>query len=139
MSEQRLFQIRGLFEATLERDPGARLEFLEQACVGDAELLDEVRTLINTHEQTGGLLDRFLPHATEMPDRFPSPLRMEGHRIGPYRIVREIGRGGMGIVYLALRADGAFRRQFALKVVQSSLASDELVVRFRREREILVS
>jgi eukaryotic-like serine/threonine-protein kinase len=138
MIGERLYQIRELFEAALERDPSRRLHFLEQACLGDAELLGEVQKLIEADEQGDTLLDDLLG-AQEVLTRFPPPLPIEGRRIGPYRIEREIGRGGMGIVYLASRADGAFRKQFAFKVVQYSLTSDELLVRFRREREILGS
>jgi WD40 repeat protein/serine/threonine protein kinase len=139
MTEQRLLQIRGLFEAALERAPKTRLEFLQQACPGDDALLREVQILINAHERTGGLLDQFLLGTTDVSLTFPSIPRLEGRRVGHYLIAREIGRGGMGIVYLALRADGAFQKQFAFKVVQSSLGSEELVVRFQREREILGS
>src|SRR3982751_1024597 len=138
MTEHRLSQIRELFEATLERDPGTRLEFLGQACLGDAELLAEVQKLIKADEQADSLLDGPLG-AREVLARFPSLLPMEGRRIGPYRIEREIGRGGMGIVYLASRADGTFRKQFALKIVQYSFGNEELIARFRREREILGS
>ena len=139
MTEQRLFQVRSLVEAALERGPDTRLEFLEQACLGDSELLNEVQTLLKAHEQTDGLLDRFLRSTGEAPSGFLLPLKLEGRRLGPYQIGRELGRGGMGVVFFASRADGAFHKQFALKVLQASLASEELVVRFRREREILGS
>src|SRR5947208_3860296 len=138
MIRQGLSQIRELFEAALERDPGARLQFLEQACQGDAELLGKVQKLFEADERGHTLPDR-LGGSQEILAPFLPPLPMEGRRIGPYLIEREIGRGGMGIVYLASRADGAFRKQFAFKVVQYSLKSNELLVRFRREREILGS
>ena len=58
-------------------------------------------------------------------------------RIGPYRILRELGQGGMGVVYLAARADEQFRKRVALKVIRSGAASEEVVRHFKRERQIL--
>jgi eukaryotic-like serine/threonine-protein kinase len=63
----------------------------------------------------------------------------DGARIGPFRIVRELGRGGMGVVYLAERADGGFAQQVALKVLKRGLETDEVLARFRQERQILAS
>src|SRR4030095_15375087 len=62
---------------------------------------------------------------------------LAGSRVGPYRIVREIGHGGMGAVFLAERADGEFDQQVAIKFVESRLASSAMVRRFREERRIL--
>src|SRR5687767_13575885 len=62
-----------------------------------------------------------------------------GRRIGPYRVLRELGRGGMGVVYLAERDDGQFRRRVAVKVLRASPDADELHRRFRAERQILAS
>ncbi|HEX8685716.1 MAG TPA: serine/threonine-protein kinase, partial [Pyrinomonadaceae bacterium] len=63
----------------------------------------------------------------------------QGQRVGAYRIIREIGRGGMGAVFLAERSDGEFRQEAALKVVRRSFADSELKRRFRQERQILAS
>lgn len=76
-------------------------------------------------------------------DEVATPLRRElptldpGRRIGAYAIVREIGRGGMGAVYLAKRADGEFEKQVAIKVLKRGTDTDEVLRRFRAEREIL--
>ncbi len=139
MTEQRFFQVRRLFEAALEWEPKTRSAFLAQTCPGDSDLLDEVQRLLQAHEQTKGLLGHLLLHTPEALGLLPFSRSMEGRRLGPYRIERQIGHGGMGVVYLAFRADGAFRKQFALKILQSSLANENLVTRFRREREILGS
>jgi hypothetical protein len=71
----------GTLRSTLERDPGTRLEFLEQACLGDAELLGEVQKLIKTDEQADSLLDGPLD-AREVLARLPSLLPMEGAALG---------------------------------------------------------
>src|SRR5262249_31956530 len=63
----------------------------------------------------------------------------EGRAIGPYRVVREIGRGGMGSVYLAARADDAFQKLVAIKVVRVGADSPEFIERFRKERQILAT
>src|SRR5688572_9123780 len=68
-------------------------------------------------------------------DRAPVPER----RIGPYRILRELGHGGMGTVYLAARADEQFHKRVALKVIRSGADSEEVVRHFKRERQILAS
>ena len=65
--------------------------------------------------------------------------RIDGLRIGPYRLVRELGRGGMGTVYLAVRSDDAFQKRVALKVLKRGMDTDAIVRRFRNERQILAS
>jgi eukaryotic-like serine/threonine-protein kinase len=62
-----------------------------------------------------------------------------GKRVGPWRLVRELGRGGMAVVYLAERADGAYEQQVALKLLQAGPYNADLVDRFERERRILAS
>jgi WD40 repeat protein/serine/threonine protein kinase len=136
MTERRLIQVRNLFEAALEQSPESRLDFLQKAALGDDDLLRQVQILLNGHEQSRGVLDLLPETADALPTFFDS-LNLEGRRIGPYSICEEIGRGGMGVVYSALRADGTFNKKFALKVVQYAAASEEIVARFRQEREIL--
>ena len=65
--------------------------------------------------------------------------RIDGARIGPYRLVKELGRGGMGTVYLAVRSDDAFQKRVALKVLKRGMDTDAIVRRFRNERQILAS
>jgi serine/threonine protein kinase len=130
MTQERFRQIRNLFEAALERPPEARAAFLEEACLGDQELREEVDRLLSAHQQTEGVLDR------------PALLRgdtgrMEGRTIDHYEILRELGRGGMGSVYLAVRTDQVYRKAVALKIVRPEASSEDVVRRFRQEREIV--
>ena len=105
MTLERFRQIRNIYEAALEKYPAERTAFVAQACGGDDDLGHEVGRLLIANEHAsdfidGPLLASIEPHAggDEMP-------RMEGRRVGAYLILREIGRGGMGTVYLAARAD----------------------------------
>ena len=132
MTPERLRQVRDVFEAALEHPPELRAAFLDDACDPDGELRGEVQKLLDAHEQSGGVLDQPLLVEPRVP-------KMEGRRIGPYEIVRELGRGGMGTVYLALRADDVFRKQVAIKVVRPEVGGAEVVRRFRQEREILAA
>src|SRR3984957_18771915 len=119
MEPERYRQIRNLFEATVERPEESRPAFLTEACAGGEGL------------RAGGAV-----WLDEPP--FASPgTRLEGPQIGPYEILPEIGRGGMGTVYLAARADRAFHKQVALKIVRAEAGGDEILRRFQQEREIL--
>jgi eukaryotic-like serine/threonine-protein kinase len=93
-------------------------------CAGDPELLAEVQALLAAHE----LAEQLFAGR----DRSPA-----APSIGPYRVLRELGRGGMGVVYLAERADGQFRRRVAIKLVATADADDPVYQRFLAERQIL--
>ena len=131
MQAERFRQIRNLFDATLERGQESRNAFLQEACQGDEELLMEVGKLLAAHGEPTAWIDESVLGE-------PAP-RLEGRRIGPYEILRQLGEGGMGSVYLAGRADGAYRRVVALKIVRPAAATTEVLRRFQREREILAS
>jgi serine/threonine protein kinase len=132
MTPERFRQIRNLFEAVVERPLDRRGMFLAEACAGDAELRAEVEKLLAAHQHDTNLLA-----GPAIPPE--NPQRLEGRRVGPYEILREIGQGGMGTVYLAVRADHAFRKQVALKIVRPEAGSQEVLRRFQQEREILAT
>ncbi len=136
MSPERFRQIRNLFDAALDRDGAARSAFLAEACRGDEPLRAEVERLLSAQQQEAPLLDQ----PTVRPELLTGePGRMEGRRIDHFEILRELGRGGMGSVYLAARTDDVYRKPVALKVVRPESGSAEALERFRREREILAS
>jgi serine/threonine-protein kinase len=121
-----------LFEAPEAERPGLVLSLAG----GDAELRAELLSLVAA-AGVGGILDRsadsyLTRHPGESADSAAA-----GERVGPWRILDEIGRGGMGVVYLAERADGAFEQRAALKLLRRGIATDEVLERFRRERQIL--
>src|SRR5829696_3785834 len=127
-------EIEALFEDALDQPTEVRDAWLERHCT-DPALRGEVLALLNAHERTGGILDAdaVRPAAALLGD----PLR--GRHVGPYRLLRELGRGGMGVVYLAERDDGQFRRRVALKLLRAGPDAEELRRRFVAERQILAS
>jgi len=139
MDAARWTQVQNLFEAALERPPHQREAFLQTACADDPALLAEVRSLIAADANAHPLLDSLALDAFSLPRDLlpPGILPAQGERIGPYRIVEPLGRGGMGAVFLAQRADGQFEQQVALKLIRGGAASQRIVRRFESERQIL--
>jgi len=123
-----------VFEAAAVAEIQARAEILEQGCGGDTELRALVEGMIGADGEAHEILDH--PFALTAADGAPGQERFEsGAAIGPYRIIRELGAGGMGAVYLAERADGSTPNLYAIKVM--SWWSHGLVRRFRQEQSIL--
>ncbi len=127
-----------LFHAVRELPPAERAAHLGLAC-DDSDLRREVLRLCDAHERAGGFIETpALAVAGSWLDA-PSDGAPVGRRFGPYRVVREIGRGGMGAVYLAERDDGQFRQRVALKLIKRGMDTDLVLRRFRAERQILAS
>lgn len=131
MTPERWQQVKAVLDGALERNPAERLVYLDEACGRDAELRQEVESLLAP--EIGDFIEEPLFDLHLNGEREPAA----GHRIDAYRIVREVGRGGMGSVFLAARAEGDFEGQFALKVIRRGMDSEEVVQRFRAERRIL--
>ncbi len=134
MELERWRQIDTLFGAALEHPPQDRTRFLDRACGDDAELRHEVETLLASE----GSLEDFLEAPVTGPAPATAPADV-GEMIGPYRIEHEIARGGMGAVYLAVRADDEFNRRVAIKVLHSGMRSAAMIRRFHGERQILAN
>jgi serine/threonine protein kinase len=133
VTSERWKRIEALFEQTLETPAAARPQFLR--AIGDSEVRSEVESLLHAHRQAGAFLDE--------PDRFLSSESFEADTLSPgqiidrYRIIREIGRGGMGAVFLAERADDEYLKQVAIKLIKRGTDTDSVVRHFRNERQIL--
>ncbi len=136
MNAERWKTIRDVFDRALEHPPDSRSAFLDDVGSNDPELRREVASLLEAHAATGPL-DLL---ADELVGPWTTALQtsaLDGERVGPYRVIREIGRGGMGTVYLAERDDGTYEQTVALKLVRYRLASEDLLVRFLNERQVL--
>src|SRR6185295_8037205 len=100
MTPERWKRVEEVFESALERPPAERAAFLESACQGDNSLRHQVETLLGALDQGGTAVPSSFN--TPITDPFPEAASVIGKRFGSYRIVQEIGRGGMGSVYLAV-------------------------------------
>ena len=136
MSPERWCQIEVIFQSAADCAPEGRGALLDSACGGDAELRREVESLLSLHDRSGATIVSAVPDAIAVLEQ-QNAQRNEGRRIGAYRMIREIGHGGMGNVYLAARSDDAFEKLVALKVIRRGLDTDEITRRFRAERQIL--
>jgi eukaryotic-like serine/threonine-protein kinase len=139
MQPERRQQIEALFEAALERPSAVRREWLVGVCEADPEMHAAVLRLLNAHERAEGILEGPRPTLTQRPAESVEGAHPPERRIGAYRLEREIGRGGMSIVYLAERDDHQFRQTVAVKLIRRGLDTPDLVRRFCAERQILAS
>lgn len=137
-------QLKSLFHAALELGPAERAAFLAAACNGDDKLRNQVEKLLASHDEpgtflvspalvnAGGISANAQVQSTEAEER-------AGQRIGPYEIVREMGHGGMGTVFLAIRADDQYQKQVAIKLINRGMDTDLILRRFMMERQILAN
>ena len=126
-------QVKELFTLALERDATERGVFLRQACGGDDALRSEIESLLSSFDGAATFLED-----SPAADLLSAQSRtMAGKRIGAYRILGEIGHGGMAVVYLAERADDQYRKRVAIKMLQPGTNKDEILRRFRNERQAL--
>jgi serine/threonine protein kinase len=134
VTPERWQQVKDIFDRAVERQPASRIAFIRESCGSDDELRKEVESLLASDTETGSLLD--VPAAALR--MAVDPPKQDGTRIGPYEILRELGKGGMGSVYLAQRPEG-FPKLVALKILRSGNASPDLLHRFDQECRILAS
>jgi non-specific serine/threonine protein kinase/serine/threonine-protein kinase len=154
---ERRRQVKQLFQTALKLDPASRAGFLEEACGGDITLKEEVEALIALREGVESFNTTVTVH--DRPDTYfeettaelkPGDTSVLGEAldfgdelqhefIGRYRVIREIGRGGMGAVFLAERADDEFHKQVAIKLLKRGMDTDFTIRRFRTERQILAA
>jgi serine/threonine-protein kinase len=128
-------QVRDVFDRAVQVAAHDRSGFLQHACGDDDGLRREVERLLAAYEEFGDIFDLDGEETLESAARPPGVPEV----IGAYRIVRELGRGGAGAVYLAVRHDEQFRKAVAIKLLRPDFESSELVRRLRHERQILAS
>jgi eukaryotic-like serine/threonine-protein kinase len=153
MTTERWKQIEEVFSQALEQPASERDRFLDRACQGDEELRREVDSLLANDSPEEPLV--------EIPDSFKADLgplpygrgsegdpmnrdregadNLTGRRVGAYRLVRLLGHGGMGAVYLGVRDDDQYQKQVAIKLLKRGMDTDFMLTRFRQERQILAN
>jgi eukaryotic-like serine/threonine-protein kinase len=134
-------QVKALFEGALKLAPEDRATFLEHSCGENQQLKLEVESLLETHDDAGEFLAQPVVSVNSILQAEESSTtdgeKAIGARIGAYRIEKEIGRGGMGEVYLATRADSEFEKRVAIKLIRNGSESAIAIGKFRQERQIL--
>ena len=139
MNQQRWQQIKTALYEALELRRELRPGYIAKATADDTELRGELESLIAAHDAAS---DDFLNTPAAASGAFaeaPGPDPWVGKHIGPYQLIEEIGSGGMGEVYRAVRADDAYQKQVAIKLIRAGQDSAFVVQRFRNERQILAS
>ncbi len=137
MDAERWKKIEAVFESALAVGVDERGTFLRERCAGDGELLAEVESLLAARKQGQAFFAApVFDKAARLIGQEPS---LAGQRLGNYEIIREIGHGGMGAVYLAARADDEYKKEVAIKLVRQGFDCDFIITRFLNERQILAS
>ena len=159
MNRGRWQKIEAIFQDAAERSAGSRGAFLDEACAGDRGLRAEVEALLREHDSDPHFMERPLVDlvgpaqgrsafgpltaaSVSDPAAVPAPhagAHIESDRVGPYRLVRELGAGGMGMVYLAMHEGPGFERPVALKVIRRGMDTDQMLRRFQLERRLLAA
>jgi len=139
LTPQRWAQIRQVFDGALERPAKDRAAYLRVLCARDEELRHEVESLLRSHEQSDEFLETPAAQLNQIVSQEDISEYPQGYRIGPYEFDRRIGRGGMGAVWLATRYDKEYKKQVAIKMVKRGMNSQEILRRFRTERQVLAN
>jgi tetratricopeptide (TPR) repeat protein len=133
MTPERWLAVKDLFDRAVDRPAAERAALLAQERWRDPDLAEDVERLLEANVAAGDFLERPAVEQIALPPEEPSTPA----RIGPYDVARELGHGGMGTVYLAVRGADGFRQTVALKLVRRGMDSDFILERFRGERQIL--
>jgi eukaryotic-like serine/threonine-protein kinase len=140
MTPSRWHQVEEVLRGALETEGAGRGNYLRQACGDDEDLRREVERLLDSYSEESRTISSIIEDAAAgLFSEDPPPDTMAGMELGDYRVRRELGRGGMGAVYLAVRADETFDKQVAIKLVKRGIDTDAVLKRFWYERRILAA
>jgi serine/threonine-protein kinase len=139
MKKDRWKEVKALFQQALERRAEERGDFIREVSRDDTTLRFELESLLESHDGAGTFMSRPPGAAAAEVLSLGGDAPLTGKRVGPYRVLRRVGRGGTGSVYLAARDDEEFQQRVALKVIRRGMATAEMLARFRSERQILAS
>jgi tetratricopeptide (TPR) repeat protein len=137
VTTERWRRVEEIFNTAVTVAPAKRAQVVAEACQGDAALQSEVLSLLQYEESADNLLNAAMCSAVREVSEVRDP--DIGLQIGPYQVVSEIGRGGMGAVYVAVRSDPHYLQTVAIKLIPRGLNSAMIVQRFRQERQILAN
>ena len=139
MTAERWRLIERLFAEAVELSPSALQPFLDRVCYGDDELRRELESLLECDAPNEPLVDIPTDFDGASAADAASERDIAGQRIGSYRLIRLIGHGGMGAVYLGVRDDEQYQKQVAIKVLKRGMDTDFMLSHFRQERQILAN
>jgi len=126
-------QLQDVFDAAADLAPEHRAAYLDAHCGDDPALRRQVESLLLHMDGDDSRIEAVVDAAVLA----AGGATLVGRRLGAYRVERELGEGGMGSVYLAVRADDAYRKQVAIKVLRAGLHGGSMLARFKSERQIL--
>ena len=130
--------VRSIFDSVIEIDsPAQRQAYLDAACAGQPEIRQKVDALLRSHDDPGSFLQvppSAVIHQCHEATELYSPITEgPGSRIGPYKLLQQIGEGGFGVVYMA-EQQAPVRRKVALKIIKPGMDTREVIARFESER-----
>ena len=128
-----------LFHQALDLQPDERAAFFADRCNSDRDLRARVESLLKAHEDAGDFISAPALAEAGLVSHAAPGRALVGQRIGSYEVIRELGRGGMGAVFLAERADEEFKKQVALKIIKRGMDTESILRRFMIERQILAN
>ncbi len=139
MNKEDWARVKDIFYAALELPAGERALFIVESCRGDEAMVTEVSSLFEAHDESPDFIETSaVGSVKDLVDVAKKPSRI-GQTIGVYRLERQIGEGGMGSVFLGSRADDTFKKKVAVKLIKRGFDTDEIIRRFRHERQILAT
>lgn len=136
MTSEEWGRVKEIFNEAVELPRPERLSFVEQKSGGDVLIIKEVNALLESDEEAEDFIEN---PAVAVSQLVRDSTALAGKKIGSYLIEREIGRGGMGAVYVASRADEHFEKRVAIKLIKRGFDTEDIIRRFRHERQILAA
>ena len=136
MSDELWARVEPILDRILELPEEQWDQAIEDATTGDPPLRAEVERMLTGVAASEGMLETPPPFVgRDLVESLPE--LVQGSEVGPYRVLEPLGRGGMGVVFLAERSDGSFEKQVALKVIQRHVVNEDTLQRFEEERRLL--
>jgi non-specific serine/threonine protein kinase/serine/threonine-protein kinase len=137
MTTEQWREVEQVLAVAMDLPEAERCAYLDRICEGRPAIRSEVDSLLAAYLEAGDFIESAI--ASEISRDAPLPAPLISRRIGPYRLIRELGRGGMATVYLGQRDDGQFSKEVAVKLIGAVTPSPESLRRFEEERQILAT